>query len=70
MAEATLHVHGMTCKMCSKTIEAELRKLNGVQRISVSYAREKAIIEYEDEALELSEVVRAIETLGFSVSPK
>ncbi|WP_084065093.1 heavy metal translocating P-type ATPase [Paenibacillus stellifer] len=70
MAETTLRVDGMTCTLCSRTIEAALGRLKGIQRVSVSYVAEKVLVEYEEETLELSEVVRVIESLGFSASIK
>ncbi|WP_042206911.1 heavy metal translocating P-type ATPase [Paenibacillus durus] len=70
MAEATLRVYGMTCTLCSMTIEAALSKLKGVHSVSVSYATEKVLVEYEEETLDLSEAVRVIESLGFSAGVK
>ncbi|QWU18423.1 heavy metal translocating P-type ATPase [Paenibacillus sophorae] len=70
MAEATLRVYGMTCTLCSMTIEAALSKLKGVRSVSVSYATEKVLFEYEEETVELSEAIRVIESLGFSAGIK
>ncbi|MDT3424781.1 Cu+-exporting ATPase [Paenibacillus forsythiae] len=70
MAEATLRVYGMTCTLCSMTIEAALGKLKGVRSVSVSYATEKVLVEYEEETVDLSEAIRVIESLGFSAGVK
>ncbi|MHB8062402.1 MAG: heavy metal translocating P-type ATPase [Ruminiclostridium sp.] len=63
----SLKVYGMTCTLCSLTIEASLEKLPGIKRVSVSYATEKARLEYDDDQVKLQEITKAIEVLGFSV---
>lgn len=70
MAVTRLQVHGMTCALCSVTIEAALDKLAGVNSSSVSYATEKAIVNFDEEQAELQDIIKAIEALGFSVSVK
>jgi P-type Cu+ transporter len=70
MAVARLHVHGMTCTLCSITIEAALGKLAGIHRSSVSYATEKAIVNYDETEVQLPAIIKTIEALGFSVSVK
>lgn len=68
MVEAkTIKIFGMTCTLCSITIESALSKLKGILRISVNYASEKAVIEYESADVSLEEIKKIIERLGFSV---
>ncbi len=62
-----LKVYGMTCTLCSTAIEASLERLEGVSRISVSYATEKALLEYDGELVKLPEIKKTIESLGFAV---
>ncbi len=64
----TLKVYGMTCTLCSMTIEAGLARLDGMIRSSVSYAAEKVFLEFENTVVQDYEIKRAIEKLGFSVS--
>jgi Cu+-exporting ATPase len=66
----TLKVYGMTCTLCSATIEASLEKMDGLSKVSVSYATEKAIFEYDDDKQALSSIIKVIEKLGFSVEEK
>lgn len=65
MAVATLKVYGMTCTLCSATIEARFDQIDGVERASVSYAAEKAVVEYDEQRLGLPQIREAIEKLGF-----
>jgi len=63
---ASLKVYGMTCVLCSMIIESTLEKINGVGKVSVSYAAEKAKLEYDDAKVKLSDIKKQIELLGFS----
>ncbi len=63
----SLRVYGMTCALCSITIESSLEKMKGISNATVSYATEKAILEYENTMVQLADIKKAIEALGFSV---
>jgi len=63
----SLKIYGMTCTLCSMTIEASLEKLNGISKVDVSYAVEKALLEYDPAKVQLPEIKKRIERLGFSV---
>ncbi len=63
----TLNVYGMTCTLCSAAIEAGIEKLDGVLKVTVNYATEKVFLEYEDSKLDIEDVTKTIEKLGFSV---
>lgn len=63
-------INGMTCALCSASIEASLERLQGVQRVNVSYASEKAAVEYDDELTGPEEIAQAINRLGFSIREK
>jgi Cu+-exporting ATPase len=48
------------------TIEAGLEKLEGVLKVNVSYAAEKAKLEYDDSKVNIVDIKKEIELLGFS----
>lgn len=62
----TLKLSGMSCAMCSAAIEEGLENLQAVIRASVSYAKGKAIVEYDTQRLQLSELMETIQKLGYS----
>ncbi len=64
---STLKVYGMTCTLCSMTIEAGLKKIDGIKKTSVSYAAEKVFLKYDDNSVKIDDIKRTIEKLGFSV---
>lgn len=61
----SLKVYGMTCTLCSIAIEEKIRKMPGVSSAIVSYATEKARVEYDPEILPLPEIIKEMEALGF-----
>lgn len=63
----SLKVYGMTCTLCSLNIEAALDKLDGISKYSISYASEKAKIDYDDEIVESTKIFKEIENLGFKL---
>ncbi|MDP4178283.1 MAG: heavy metal translocating P-type ATPase [Bacillota bacterium] len=63
----SLRVYGMTCTLCSITIESALEKMTGIKKVRVSYASEKASLEYDDAQVDLMRIKKQIESLGFSV---
>ncbi|NLD51085.1 MAG: copper-translocating P-type ATPase, partial [Clostridiaceae bacterium] len=68
MVEAvTLKIYGMTCTLCSITIESALSRKKGILKASVNYASEKAIVEYDDMNLSLEDIKKLIEKQGFAV---
>lgn len=62
-----LRIYGMTCALCSITIESSLQKLDGINKVAVSYANEKALIEYDATKVQLNDIKKIIKLLGFSV---
>lgn len=68
MAVARVHIHGMTCALCSITIEAALQKQKGISSSSVSYASEKAIVHYDESRSDLADILKAIEAVGFGAT--
>lgn len=70
LAETLLvKIDGMTCDSCAKSIKSELRKLEQVQNVQVSFSDNQAAIELkEGRDLSYQEIETAIEKLGYEVS--
>ncbi|TKJ30738.1 copper-translocating P-type ATPase [bacterium (candidate division B38) B3_B38] len=60
-----LPVEGMTCSSCALTIKKGLGALPGVGEAEVSFADERAAIEYDPTALSPHHIIKAIEKLGY-----
>ena len=67
MDRETVKISGMTCAACANRIEKVLGKMDGVLRVSVNFAAEKAIIEYDPQKTRLSAIKQAIEKIGYKV---
>lgn len=58
-------VKGMTCAACASRIEKALGKLEGVLRVSVNFASEKAAVEYDPQITRISAIRHVIEKTGY-----
>lgn len=63
--ETTLQVTGMTCAACAIRIEKGLSKLDGVTQANVNFALERASVEFDPEKVNLSDLEKKIEQLGY-----
>jgi Cu+-exporting ATPase len=61
----TVKISGMSCASCAAKIEKKLNKLDGVIKASVNLATEKAAIEYDSSKLKTSDMIKAVEALGY-----
>jgi Cu+-exporting ATPase len=60
-------IEGMTCAACVNRIEKSLRKMDGVEEVSVNLANEKAMITFNRSETNTKDIVERIEGLGYSV---
>ena len=68
--KAHIHITGMTCTTCAATIEKGLAETPGVEQANVSFASEKAIIEYDPSKVELTKIKHTISQLGYGLATK
>jgi Cu+-exporting ATPase len=63
--KATLNITGMSCAACAARIEKKLGGLSGVGRAGVNFSTEKATVEFDPSEIQVSEMIRAVESLGY-----
>ncbi|XP_071951296.1 copper-transporting ATPase 1-like isoform X2 [Antedon mediterranea] len=63
--EVVIHVDGMTCNSCVKSIEGNISTLNGVNNITVSLENKSAKIQYNPQKMNPNTLKQAIEDMGF-----
>jgi Cu+-exporting ATPase len=68
--KARIHVTGMTCTTCAATIEKGLAQTPGVEKADVSFASEKASVEYDPSKVDLAKIAKTVSELGYSVVTK
>ncbi len=64
--DVTIPVGGMTCAACAATIERVVRKMKGIDSVSVNFATEKALVNYDPAVTRLSEIKAAITKAGYT----
>ncbi|GAB1403363.1 hypothetical protein MASR1M74_28040 [Lentimicrobium sp.] len=62
-----LHVTGMTCKGCEKSIETALAKLEGVTATEASHIDEMTTISYDTTLQNVQTLTQAIKDVGYTV---
>jgi len=68
--KATIPVTGMTCTTCAATIEKGLAETPGVEHANVSFASEKASVEYDPSKVNLAKIKDTISQLGYGTATK
>ena len=63
--KAELKVSGMTCAMCSSTIEKSLASLPGVFKAQVNLGNELASVEYDPTQVKLRDLEKAVTDVGY-----
>ena len=60
-------VVGMACSACSANVERKLQSLAGVVSASVSLPTRSALVEWDENAITLEEMKRAVNAIGFDL---
>ena len=67
--EAILTIDGISCAACAWLIEMQLAKLDGLVNINVNATSQRATVKWQDDALKLSDILQAIEHIGYQALP-
>lgn len=62
-------VTGMTCSACSSRVEKCVRKLEGVEEVSVNLLTNSMQVEYDDAVLKEQGIIDAVVHAGYGASP-
>lgn len=62
-----LKIGGMHCAGCVNSIQGLISELNGVNKVEVNLASEKAAIEFDPNQLRLDAIEKAIQEIGYKV---
>lgn len=58
-------VSGMTCSACSAHVEKSVKKLTGVDNVSVSLLQNSMMVEYDEEVLKKEDIIQAVSSGGY-----
>lgn len=67
MNKETIKIGGMTCAACSQRVEKAIAKLEGISKVSVNLATEKASFEYDPQVIRLSVIKDCVIKTGYQV---
>ncbi|RPI41361.1 MAG: heavy metal translocating P-type ATPase, partial [Betaproteobacteria bacterium] len=67
--EVSLMLEGVTCAACIWLIERRLQSLPGVREASVNFSNQRAYVRWDATAVRLSEIVGAIQAVGYDAEP-
>lgn len=67
--ESILSIEGVNCAACAWLIEKQLSNLKGVHRINVNATSARANVQWNDEECSLSDILIAIEKVGYHALP-
>lgn len=70
MKKETYKIKGMHCASCVATIERVLAKTAGVHSASVNFASESALIEFDENVISESGLVKVVESVGYHLLSK
>ncbi|MFO8085106.1 MAG: heavy metal translocating P-type ATPase [Desulfobacterales bacterium] len=63
----SIPVSGMTCANCAMNIERTLRKLDGIQDVSVNFATENVSVTFDPKEIKISDIASKIKKIGYNV---
>ncbi|MGD9709873.1 MAG: heavy metal translocating P-type ATPase metal-binding domain-containing protein, partial [Halothiobacillaceae bacterium] len=69
MREAALILEGITCAACVWLNEKHVRALPGVLAFNINYATKRARVQWDARQIQLSEILRAITSIGYQAHP-
>lgn len=62
------NITGMTCSACSAHVEKSVKKLPGVENVSVNLLQNTMAVEYNHSALSPADIMKAVESGGYGAS--
>ena len=62
------NVSGMTCSACSAHVEKAVSGLSGIRSVSVSLLANRMTVEFDEQALSVEDIIRAVEQAGYGAS--
>lgn len=68
LSNKTLKIKGMHCASCSAIIESRVKKMEGVEKLEVNFATEKARIKIDLDKINLEKINEEIGKLGYEFS--
>jgi P-type Cu2+ transporter len=69
LKEASLILEGITCAACIWLNEKHLKSLIGILNVQINYTTHRARVQWDDRQIKLSEILQAINAIGYFAHP-
>jgi copper chaperone CopZ len=66
--KAEFNVEGMHCDSCAVDIKETLEETAGVRQADVTFKRKTAIVDFDEETVQQSTLVKKIQDLGYTAT--
>jgi copper chaperone len=66
--EAEFHIEGMHCDSCATDIKETLEETAGVRKADVTFKRRTAIVNFDDDVVQQSTLIKKIQDLGYTAT--
>jgi len=69
MIKQTFKVADMHCSNCAMKIEGIEDDLPGIKEVNASYTKQQMIVEYDEHAVSVDEIIIAVKKKGYQALP-
>ena len=66
--KAEFHIKGMHCESCAADIKETLEETAGVKVADVTFKRKTAIVDFDEQTVQQSTLIKKIQDLGYKAS--
>ncbi|MDT5122082.1 MAG: copper chaperone [Acidobacteriota bacterium] len=66
--QAEFNIEGMHCDSCAVDIKETLEEMAGVRRADVTFKRQTAIVDFDEETVQQTTLVKKIQDLGYTAT--
>lgn len=67
LQRTTFGISGMTCPSCEAHVDQQVYALQGIAKVSTSYAHSTAVVDYDPTLTTVDQIQQAIEKTGYTV---
>jgi copper chaperone CopZ len=66
--KAELNIEGMHCDSCAADIKRTLEETAGVHHVDVTFKRKTAIVDFDEQTVQQSTLIKKIQDLGYTAT--
>lgn len=63
--KVTIEVAKMHCPLCTSAVKKAIKKLDGIEKVSVKLNTKKAKIQYDEKKVTIEQILKAIKTTSY-----